>query len=59
MGANKADTSPVARLPDPEGQRHGRLLQERHEDAAPHRLPGGVAVAVDARHLGSCNQGQA
>lgn len=42
---------PLPRLSDPQRERHGRLLEERHQDASPHRLPGRVAVAVNSRHF--------
>lgn len=44
--------TPLSRLPDPQRQRHGGLLQERHQHAAPHRLPGGVVVTLNPRRLG-------
>lgn len=47
---------PLPRLADPQRERHGRLLQERHQHASPHRLPGRVAVAVNSRHLSSCKR---
>lgn len=47
---------PLPRLSDPQRQRHGRLLEERHQDASPHRLPGRVTVAVNSRHLSSCGK---
>lgn len=47
---------PLPRLADPQRERHGRLLQERHQHASPHRLPGRVAVAVNSRHLSGCKR---
>lgn len=44
---------PLPRLSDPQRERHGRLLEERHQDASPHRLPGRIAVAVNSCHLSS------
>lgn len=47
---------PLSRLADPQRERHGRLLEECHQDTSPHRLPGRVAVAVNSRHLSSCRK---
>lgn len=46
---------PLSWLADPQRERHGRLLQQRHQNAASHRLPGRIAVAVHPRHLSSWN----
>lgn len=46
----------VTRLPDPQGQGHGRLLQQGHQHPPAHGLPRGLRVIVEARNLGRCGK---
>lgn len=46
----------VTRLPDPQWQGHGRLLQQGHQHAPAHGLPRGLRVIVQACDLGRCGK---
>lgn len=46
----------VTRLPDPQRQGHGRLLQQGHQHPPAHGLARGLRVIVQARDLGRCGK---